>query len=101
MKLVTQEEYTDLQKRFFNAKTKEEYIALGVELAQTEIRPQTIEEYLAERWEYNHNATPAELRCRKREAFWWKVARWFDDCGFFLILFVFIIALLVLFRPAQ
>nr|DAN91253.1 MAG TPA: hypothetical protein [Bacteriophage sp.] len=108
MKLVTQKEYDDLRERFFNAKTKEEYVALGVELIQTEVKPQTTEEYLAERWEYEHNATPAELRRRKWEAFWWKVTkslRLIADGGLDIAVLIAFIALIIaaiaLFRPAQ
>ena len=105
---MTEEERAALEKRFLHAKTKEEYVSLGVRLFQPLVDIDNLEEVLSENWEEKQRETPAERRRRKWEAFRWKVTkplRLLADGGLdiaSLIAFIaLIIAAIALFRPAQ
>ena len=105
---MTEEERAELEKRFSKAKTKEEYVALGVELFQPLVDMDNLEEVLSERWEEKQRETPAERRCRAWEAFWWKVTKPLrlladggPDVAALIAFMALIIAVVALFRPAQ
>jgi guanosine-3,5-bis(diphosphate) 3-diphosphatase, (ppGpp)ase len=105
---MTKEERAALEKRLLHAKTKEEYVSIGVRLFQPLVDVDNLEEVLAENWEEKQRETPAERRRRKWEAFWWKVTkplRLIADGGLDIAILIAFIALIIaaiaLFRPAQ
>lgn len=104
---MTEEERAALEKRLLHAKTKEEYVSLGVRLFQPLVDVDNLEEVLSENWEEKQRETLAERRRRKWEAFWWKVTkplrRLVDDlglCDTIIALIALGIAILALLRSS-
>ena len=107
---MTQEDRSKMKERFVHAKTKDEFLLLGVELFYPVWwgTGANLVKCLDEEWERRQNETPAERRRRKMKAFWWELTKplryLVDDLGLIFLsgdtIIALVIAILALLRSS-